>query len=312
MYFYKAKYFTNGNMQIQKYENGILEGVDTEPYADWGKIRELKEDNFNKLARKLEDDYYIVQDKKDERKRDTENIRLCELSKAEYESFLIEYFEKRSKIYMQNSKRDKKKVYDLARANQWDWFLTFTFDKNKVNRFDYNECVSKLKKWLNNFSSRKCYGHLKYLIIPEKHKNGAWHFHGLFANAPDTCFEFSGVVKDGNLVFNLTSYKLGYTTATKVKDTNKVSHYITKYMTKELTTDLKGKNRHLASRNLNKPIEFSSETLEQIEDYFNISLEDERNELLFSQEKSYVVNNYVNKVTYEEYLLNEILEDERV
>ena len=33
-------------------------------------------------------------------------------------------------------KRTKKKVYDYAKSNEWEWFVTFTFSPDKVNRYD--------------------------------------------------------------------------------------------------------------------------------------------------------------------------------
>ena len=45
-----------------------------------------------------------------------------------------------------------------------------------------------------------------------------------------------------------------FTTATKVKDNQKVSAYITKYITKELCASTTGKKRYWASRNLDKAV----------------------------------------------------------
>lgn len=44
--------------------------------------------------------------------------------------------------------------------------------------------------------------------------------------------------------------KFSFTTVSKIADTQKVSGYITKYITKEMITATKGKHRHLCSRNL--------------------------------------------------------------
>ena len=38
-------------------------------------------------------------------------------------------------------KRAKQKIYDLSRANEWEYFVTLTFDPNKVHRYDYTDCV---------------------------------------------------------------------------------------------------------------------------------------------------------------------------
>jgi len=58
--------------------------------------------------------------------------------------------------------------------------------------------------------------------------------------------------KDG--VYNLSNFEWGYTTATRIQDPVRVSTYIAKYLTKEITVP-KGRKRYWASRNLVKPQE---------------------------------------------------------
>ena len=67
-------------------------------------------------------------------------------------------------------------------------------------------------------------------------------------------------VKNGKEIYNINnrSFKYGFTTATKIESTEKVSNYITKYITKELITMSKRQHRYLYSKNLAKP---QSETL---------------------------------------------------
>ena len=100
----------------------------------------------------------------------------------------------------------------------------------------------------------------KYLFVPELHKSGRWHFHGIGVNCDKLKFEKSGIVKNGKEVYNINkrSFRYGFTTATKIESTEKVSNYITKYITKELVDMSKGKHRYIYSKNLAKP---ESETL---------------------------------------------------
>lgn len=158
---------------------------------------------------------------------------------------------------LNNYKRAKNKIYDYARCNMWTHFLTFTFNPDKVDRSNYDECKSKLTKWLNNISQRYCNGNLKYLIVPELHKDGVnYHFHGLLANCDGIIFEPSGLVdRTGRSIYNLPQYKLGFSTATKITSVEKACGYIAKYVTKQLDLKLKGKRRYLASTNLNVPTE---------------------------------------------------------
>ena len=76
--------------------------------------------------------------------------------------------------------RSKQTIYELARNGVWDWFVTLTFDGSKVDRYNYAEVTKKLSTWLNNL--RKKSPDLQYLFVPEQHKDGAYHFHGLVSN----------------------------------------------------------------------------------------------------------------------------------
>lgn len=143
-------------------------------------------------------------------------------------------------------------IYELASSNTWDWFLTFTFDSKKVDRYNYDECLSKLCKFFNNFKTKKC-DELKYICVPEYHKDGAIHFHGLLSGVPDVFFVDSGVIENGLIVYNFIPYKLGFSTATRVSDTFRVSTYITKYITKDLVVNTSRK-RYICSKNLNRAV----------------------------------------------------------
>lgn len=152
-------------------------------------------------------------------------------------------------------KRTKKKIYEHAFANDWSggWFFTITFDPEQVNSFDYDECYHRVYQFLKNVKDQN--PEFKYLFVPELHKSGRWHFHGIGANCDKLQFEKSGIVKNRKEIYNINkrSFKYGFTTATKIESTEKVSNYITKYITKELVSMSKGKHRYIYSKNLSKP-----------------------------------------------------------
>lgn len=141
------------------------------------------------------------------------------------------------------------KVYHLARSNVWDWFFTLTFDPAKVDSFDYEQCVKSLKSWLDTI--RRFSPDMRYLMVPEKHESGRYHFHGLFAGCENIAFVESGhYTKSGDTIYNVGNYKLGWSTATRVKDNSRVVKYISKYITKDLCAVSSGRKRYWASRNL--------------------------------------------------------------
>lgn len=147
--------------------------------------------------------------------------------------------------------RAKNNIFYLARSNSWEWFVTLTFNPDKVDSFDYDEVTKKLSLWLNN-ARKKC-PDMKYLVVPEQHKSGRWHFHGIFSNIDELGFIDSGLkTKKNEPIYNLNVYRLGFSTATKVSSTEKVSKYISKYITKDVCLSTKGKKRYWHSKNLYK------------------------------------------------------------
>lgn len=149
-------------------------------------------------------------------------------------------------------RRSKNKIYDIAKSNEWEWFFTLTFNKEKVNRYDYASVTKKLSLWLNNM--RKICPDMKYLVVPEQHEDGAWHFHGLFANVENMEFVSSGKRdKHGRTIYNVGKYRLGFTEATKIGDLVKASNYIAKYITVDLCFLTEGKKRYWYSRNCDLP-----------------------------------------------------------
>jgi len=75
-------------------------------------------------------------------------------------------------------RRTKTLVKDIILCNHFDYFCTFTFDNRKHNRYDIEHCKHVMHMWLHR--QREKSPDLKYIIVPELHKDGALHFHSLF------------------------------------------------------------------------------------------------------------------------------------
>lgn len=161
-----------------------------------------------------------------------------------------EHVERKEK---ENNKRAVQKVFDLARSNRFDWFITLTFDPKKVDRYSYDDCADAMKR----FTKMLCKADNTWLIVPEQHEDGAFHFHGLIGGHLNLSH-----FKDD--IYNLDDYDFGFTTAMPIKDPKRVATYIAKYLTKEISVP-KGRKRYWASRSLNKPTE---EFIEMFSDEF--------------------------------------------
>ena len=131
-------------------------------------------------------------------------------------------------------KRSKDKIFDIAfmNADLWQYMVTLTLDKDKIDRYDKKEINKKLKKWLGHLVERN---NVNYLIIPELHKDEAVHFHGLISG--NLKLEFSNHYDNNNRpIYNLLNWKYGFSTCVPLDDNRvAVCKYITKYVTKSTT-----------------------------------------------------------------------------
>lgn len=164
--------------------------------------------------------------------------------------------------------RTKNMMYYIARSNVWDWFVTLTLSPDKIDRYDYAECSKKVRKWFDNLKRRKA-PDMYYMIVPEMHKDGAWHFHGLIGGCTGLTFVDSGKKDDsGNQIYNFEDWKFGFSTATAVQDTERVSSYICKYITKDMCAATLNRQRYWVSRNCQRaPITKELVTYDRMKEY---------------------------------------------
>lgn len=183
--------------------------------------------------------------------------------------------------------RTKNKIYTYARCVHWQWFVTFTFSSEKTDRYNYDECSRLVRRWLNN--QRRNAPDLQYLIVPEQHKDGAWHFHGLLENTGKMKFSDSGKKdKKGKKIYNMSKWSNGFTTATAVSDVYKISKYIGKYITKELCEMTKGKQRYFVSQNMPDPNEsvfLIDENTENFAEFLSVLVDSMGYEIVYVSEK---------------------------
>lgn len=160
------------------------------------------------------------------------------------------------------SRRAKIAAFDKILCNpDLDTFATFTYAPEFVtDKADWDDCYGYLKNWLSNRVQRQG---LKYVIVPERHKSGAIHFHGILNSAalhleravsPRTGRPLSHA---GNPLFNLTDWKGGFTSAEIIKggreDRAKVAKYIFKYMGKQTGQKIGGRYM-LSGGDLKQPV----------------------------------------------------------
>lgn len=236
-YNFRIIQYSNGSVEIRKYSspvNAIYEGETTiEPIYQKPKIRNPPKE-YNPFTDEVE---------------------------------RLPTFEESERSARNSLNRTKQNIYKYSRQANWDYFITLTFDGAKVDRYDFDICMKKANQWFKD--QRKRYApDIKYLFVPEQHKDSAWHIHGVICDIGEMKLADSGRVAIGKksyirtnenanypTIYNLSGWRFGYSTATKVKNKHKVATYITKYLTKDLCESSFGKKRYYRSRNIPEPEE---------------------------------------------------------
>ena len=153
------------------------------------------------------------------------------------------------------ARRAAAKLRDLALCNDFKWFVTLTLDAAKIDRYDVKKITRHLNRWLDNRVRRDG---LKYVLVPERHKDGALHFHGFINDQPGLVpsgtwkvpghkrpvkprsgaelrrWEAAGAAEGFHEVFNWDSWGYGFSTAIQLYgEYSAAVAYVCKYIRKQ-------------------------------------------------------------------------------
>ena len=152
-----------------------------------------------------------------------------------------------------------------------DTFATFTYDPGRVSdATSYDDCYAALRVWLSNRVQRRG---LKYVIVPERHKSGAIHFHAIMNSAAlklaraHSAKSGRALNHKGNPLYNITDWEHGFTSAEIIKggesDRDAVAKYIFKYMGKQVGQKIGGRYV-LTGGELGKPVYIYGDSVEYL------------------------------------------------
>lgn len=156
-------------------------------------------------------------------------------------------------------RRSKRMVWELAMCNEWQYFVTLTINADKADRYNLDTLIKRLGKWLNNYS--RSGEKVKYLLVPEMHKDGAWHFHGLLMGLPLSHLvlfqendhiprRIKQLLENGRFIYDWPAYAktFGYVTVEPILDHERCAGYMSKYITKDLQDSTIALNAHVYYR----------------------------------------------------------------
>lgn len=172
----------------------------------------------------------------------------------------VEY-EKVGDRFSSSVSRAKNAILGYGKCNDWELFVTFTLDSRKYDRYNLSKWRTDFSQYIRNLRRLKGYD-IQYLLIPERHKDGAWHMHGLMSGIPwsDLAkFEFGvhpvDLVKSGYRFYQGITDKFGFNSFGKIRNSDAATAYCLKYAGKGFALQDMDAGTHLyyASHGLRKP-----------------------------------------------------------
>ena len=131
-----------------------------------------------------------------------------------------------------SAQRAKAQLLEYIDCNdEMDTFITLTLAPDKIDRHDYKAAVRAFGRWADNRVRRRG---LLYVAVPELHKDGAIHFHGLCNSEACRLVDSHHRDSAGRQIYNVADWDIGYTTAVKLDGSRlAVARYVSKYIVKQ-------------------------------------------------------------------------------
>lgn len=161
---------------------------------------------------------------------------------------------KDSETRCDSQRRAKDSIYDIIAMNResFTYFVTLTFDPEMIDSKSPKDVKKAVQRFLKNRVNRDG---LKYLLIPELHKDGKIHLHGVTNDVLklvdsgtrkvdgyekpmkiETLKRKGIPVSECKVIYNLPQWKYGFSTVEQISgSTDMIFGYITKYITKDLS-----------------------------------------------------------------------------
>lgn len=167
----------------------------------------------------------------------------------------------------QSLSRTRRLIRDYILCNRFKYFCTFTFSDCCVDRSDLPALSKALREFFKNFRNRYA-PDFQYLVVPERHKSGTWHFHGLVSGIPDSEFVVPEKITwrdpDTNRLKRIPntkgyvrwyrySVRFGHFDCSLIKHYDACAAYVSKYITKKLSGQVKSSHLFFKSQGLKVP-----------------------------------------------------------
>lgn len=161
--------------------------------------------------------------------------------------------------------RARSVIYQLCVCNDWQYFFTGTLNPEWHDRSNLFHFRSAFTQFIRDLRKQPGYENLSYVLIPEKHKDGSWHMHGLLRGLPESALTpfVRGIhpkklVDGGYLNWGAYAKKFGFCSLDHINDLDAVAGYLTKYISKDLAASVVdvGGHTYFCTRGLRRALSY--------------------------------------------------------
>lgn len=173
-----------------------------------------------------------------------------EMSKdiSEYVNHVFGTSDKQGERSGSSLRRAARAVRELLCCNKFDYFITCTVDANKLDRYDLGALIKEFSTRVKNLNRRRSKP-IQYVVVPERHKDGAWHLHGVIRGLKPQDIRRN---ENGYPELIFAREHIGFTSMSKIRDQKRTATYVSKYISKSFGTDCKGVRLYYASKGLKR------------------------------------------------------------
>lgn len=245
--FLKQKSYTDGT-EVLILKNGLL-AIDTrKAQLKASTTKRLNKINRENKRKKLISEYNKIN-----------NLVISETDKRRLEIIRLKLIERNFDNIRRSANRAKQELYDICKCNNFDYFVTLTFDKEKIDRLDDNATRQKYTRWAE--SMRKKFPSMYFVTAAEYHKKGGLHFHLLVGGIdfdslqPEFWRKQTKGKNKGEPIYKINAWGAGFSTMTRIISQSATKHYICKYISKQHFDErFFNKKRYYTSHNIKRPI----------------------------------------------------------
>ena len=169
----------------------------------------------------------------------------------------------------------RNRLVETIKANtDFCYFFTGTFDPKRWDRTNFRELHSSLTRWLRRRG-------IKYILIPEPHKDGSIHFHGFFNETIESYLaqfdlkqrlpkRITDGIKEDREIMNCPDYAkmFGWVSIERIRNLEACAVYVSKYVSKSFDNENSrfSYHRYFCSKGLKHP-EFILKSNKSYSDY---------------------------------------------